>query len=157
MWIIILKQLHNYNSNSVSVSLKRQFLLSVILWLFFSDTWNPTRVLHSNTVEVLLNSSYILKCSSHLKYFKNHMEVPKNVTWCPQHWNVIFFVALKGETHGGCYRTCYLRCLLRRRKDFIFKKLSIYLSIYFWLCRIFLAVHGLSLVAESRATFCCRP
>lgn len=29
------------------------------------------------------------------------MEVPENVTWYPQHWNVIFFVALKGETSGA--------------------------------------------------------
>ena len=131
MWIIILKQLHNYNSNSVSVSLKRQFLLSGILWLFFSDTWNPTRVLHSNTVEVLLNSSYILKCSSHLKYFKNHMEVPKNVTWCPQHWNVIFFVALKGETHGGATEPVIIGDFWEDERTLFLKNyLSTYLFIF---------------------------
>ena len=32
----------------------------------------------------------------------------------------------------------------------------VYLCIYFWLCRVFVAAHGLSLVVAMGAIFCCR-
>ena len=54
----------------------------------------------------------------------------------------IFFIHSSVDGHLGCFQVV-------APSGFLFFYKFVYLFIYFWLCWVFAAVHGLSLVAAS--------
>ena len=95
---------------------------------------------------------HMKRCSTWLIIREMQINVTSPQSECPSCQSLQITNAredVEKRKSSDCWWECKLvQPLWRSIRRFFFK-------IYFWLCWIFVAIWGLSLVAESRATLCC--